>query len=153
MIRGRIFSEMIRVSAKNQSDKTKVRVTDEKSELQPARPPESEQDRPEKEPESGLGASTENPLKAFLQNVWGEEEDLPENAPSRKLLDPSKRGSGLVSLRPSFNKRKHAPESRGREAYQMRGGGKHFPSFWQNESFVRLSSPFLSICWTPLCIL
>ena len=28
--------------------------------------PESEPNRPEREPESGLGASAENPLKAFL---------------------------------------------------------------------------------------
>ena len=46
----------------------KVRVTDQKSELQTqkselqwGRPPESEPNCPEKKPESGLGASTENP--------------------------------------------------------------------------------------------
>ena len=44
----------------------KVGATDQKSELQPGRPQESEPNRPEKEPESGFGASTENPLKAFL---------------------------------------------------------------------------------------
>ena len=66
MIRGRIFREMIRVSAQSQSYKPKVGVTDQKSELQPGRPPESEPNRPEKGPEWGLGASTENPLKAFL---------------------------------------------------------------------------------------
>ena len=59
MIRGRIFSEMIRVSAQN--PEPKVGVTDQKSELQPGRPPESEPNRPEKGPESGFGASTENP--------------------------------------------------------------------------------------------
>ena len=31
-----------------------------------------------------------------VQNVWGEE-NVPENAPSRKILDPSKRASGLLS--------------------------------------------------------
>ena len=31
-----------------------------------------------------------------VQNFW-EDEDAPENAPSRKFLDPSKRGSGLFS--------------------------------------------------------
>ena len=36
-------------------------VTDQKSELQWGRPPESEPNRPEKEPESGSGASTETP--------------------------------------------------------------------------------------------
>ena len=45
----------------------KVRVTDhQKWELQPGRPPESEPNCPEKEPEWGLGVSTENPLRAFL---------------------------------------------------------------------------------------
>ena len=42
-----------------------VRVTGQKSELQPGRPPESEQNRPEKGPEWRLGASTvqKTPLK------------------------------------------------------------------------------------------
>ena len=39
----------------------KVGVTDQKSELQPGRPPESEPSRPEKELEWRSGASTENP--------------------------------------------------------------------------------------------
>ena len=54
MIRGRIFSEMIRVSAQSQSYKPKVGVTAQKSELQPGRPSESEPNRPEKEPEYGV---------------------------------------------------------------------------------------------------
>ena len=40
----------------------KSEVTDQKSELQPGRPPESEPNRLEKTPEWGLAASTENPL-------------------------------------------------------------------------------------------
>ena len=45
----------------SQSYRPKVGVTVQKSELQWGRPPESEPNRPEKEPESGLGASAENP--------------------------------------------------------------------------------------------
>ena len=39
----------------------KSELQTKKSELQPGRPPESEPNRPEKAPELGLGASTENP--------------------------------------------------------------------------------------------
>ena len=39
----------------------KVGVTGQMSELQPGRPPESKPNRPEKEPESVFGLSTENP--------------------------------------------------------------------------------------------
>ena len=46
--------------SESQSCRAKVGFTDQKSELQPGRPPECEPNRPEKEPESGLGASTEN---------------------------------------------------------------------------------------------
>ena len=58
MIRGQIFSGMIRIQA------LKVRDTGRKSELQTKSrrySPESEPNRPEKGPEWGLGASTENP--------------------------------------------------------------------------------------------
>ena len=64
MIRGQIFREMIRVSARKSEFncyRPKVGVTDQKSELQPGRPPEPEPNRPEKAPEWRLGASTENP--------------------------------------------------------------------------------------------
>ena len=45
----------------NDSDSSpKVRVTGRKSELRMGRPPESEPNRPDKGPEWGLGASTEN---------------------------------------------------------------------------------------------
>ena len=54
-------SEMIRIRARKSTYGPKVGVTDHKSELQPGRPPESEPNRPEKEPESGLDASTETP--------------------------------------------------------------------------------------------
>ena len=46
----------------SQSYRPKVGVTDQKSEIQPGRPPESEPNRPEKGPKWGLGASTQ----AFL---------------------------------------------------------------------------------------
>ena len=61
MIRGRIFSEMIRISARKSELQVKSR-----SYKPPGRPPKSEPNRPEKAPESGFGASTETPLKAFL---------------------------------------------------------------------------------------
>ena len=62
MIRGRIFSEMIfGFRPGSQSYRPKVGVTDQKSEIQPDRPPESELNRPEKAPGWGLGASTESP--------------------------------------------------------------------------------------------
>ena len=63
IIQGQIFSEMIRVRA-------------QKSELQAksqsyswAGPPESEPNRPERGPEWGLGASTENPPESLLKST------------------------------------------------------------------------------------
>ena len=55
----RIWARKSELRRESQSYRQKVRVT-------AGRPPESEPNRPEREPESGLGASTENPLKAFL---------------------------------------------------------------------------------------
>ena len=58
---------MIRVSARESELQAKSRrYRGSKSELQQGRPPESELNRPEREPELGLGASTENPLEALL---------------------------------------------------------------------------------------
>ena len=54
----------------------------QKSELQLGRPPESEPNHPEKGPEWGLGASTENPLKAFLN---------PPNSETKKTGRPGDR--------------------------------------------------------------
>ena len=56
---------MIRVSARKSELQAESRSYRPKSELQPGRPPEPEPNRPGKEPEGRLGASTENP-KAFL---------------------------------------------------------------------------------------
>ena len=56
MIRGRIFSEMIRVSA--QKSELQAKSRSHRPELQPGRPPESELNRPEKGPEWRLRAST-----------------------------------------------------------------------------------------------
>ena len=57
---------MIRIQARKSDLQAKVGVADQKSELQPGRPPESEPNHREKGPEWGLGAFTENSLKAFL---------------------------------------------------------------------------------------
>ena len=75
MIRVQIFSEMIRIRARKPELRTKSQS------YSPADPPESEPNRPEKEPKSGLGASTEKPpLKpswihpirmCFLCKIWG----------------------------------------------------------------------------------
>ena len=63
---GSKFGEMIRVSARKSGLRAKSRSYRPKVRAPVGRRPESELNRPEKEPESGLGASTENPLKAFL---------------------------------------------------------------------------------------
>ena len=55
MIRGRILQ------GNDSGFGPKVGVTGQKWELQWGRPPESEPNRPEKEPESALGASAKNP--------------------------------------------------------------------------------------------
>ena len=64
-----------------------------------------------------------------VQNVWGEE-DVPENALSRKFLDPSKRASGLL-CRGIFVQEKRAltPEGGGKR-YRARGGGFK-THFWE----------------------
>ena len=61
MIRGKFLSEMIRVLVQKSELQAESRSYRPKSELQPGRPPKSEPNRPEKGPESGLRASTENP--------------------------------------------------------------------------------------------
>ena len=77
------------------------------------------------------------------QNVWGEE-NVPENAPSRKILDPSKRASGLLS-RGFFVQEKQSNDTRaGWKTYRARGVGE--------VSFVRFSSRlfFSTPPWHPL---
>ena len=70
MIRGRLFSEMIRIQPKSQSYRPKVGAMDQMSELQPGWPPESEPNRPEKGPNGGSGACTETPpLKNLLESA------------------------------------------------------------------------------------
>ena len=71
MIRRQIFSEMIRIQARNSKLQTKGRSYGPKSGLQPGRRPESQPNHSEKGPEWGLGASTESPLKAFLNPPKG----------------------------------------------------------------------------------
>ena len=73
MIQGRLFSEWFGSRPKSQSCRPKVGVTDEKSELQPGRAPESEPNRPKYNTRRGgfkvlLQKTT---LKAFL-NPWVE---------------------------------------------------------------------------------
>ena len=61
-----------------------------------------------------------------VQNVWGEE-NVPENAPSRKILDPSKRASGLLSRGCLGKNRATTPEGGGKGT--VRGGSKTL--FWE----------------------
>ena len=56
------------------------------------------------------------------------EENAPNNAPSRKFLDPSKRVSGLVSL-PLFYKEKRAATPEGGGKRTKRRGSK--TTFWE----------------------
>ena len=57
-----------------------------------------------------------------VQNVWGEE-NVPENALSRKILDPSKRASGLLCRGFLYRKnRALTPEGGGKRT--ARGGPK-----------------------------
>ena len=58
MIRGRICSEMIRISARKSELQAKSRSYRPKVRVTAGRPPKSE---PNKAPESGFGASAENP--------------------------------------------------------------------------------------------
>ena len=70
------------------------------------------------------------PWYAGVQNVWGEE-NVPENALSRKVLDPSKRASGLLCRGSLYRKN--------REHWHLRGGSKN--PFLGGVSFVRFSTP------------
>ena len=64
MIRGRIFSEMIRVSAQKSELQAKSRSYRPKVRVTAGETPRIEPNRSEKAPEWGLGASTEkHPLK------------------------------------------------------------------------------------------
>ena len=62
-----------------------------------------------------------------VQNVWGEE-NVPETAPSRKILDPSKRASGLLI----FVQEKQSNDTR--------GGWKTYRTRW-------VQNPFLGHSW------
>ena len=77
---------------------------------------------------SGVGVGGQNltlksgPWYGGVQNVWGEE-NVPENALSRKFLDPSKRASGLLCRGFLFRKnRALTPEGGGKRTVQ--GGSK-----------------------------
>ena len=82
------------------------------------------------------------------QNVWGEE-NVPENALSRKFLDPSKRASGLLCRKFLYRKnRALTPE--GWNTYRTRGGSK--TPFLGGVSFLRFSTPLFlpPPLWRPL---
>ena len=66
MIRTQFFGEIIRFWSESQSYSAKVRVTAQKSELQPDGSPKSESNRPKEVSESDFGSSAEKGLKAFL---------------------------------------------------------------------------------------
>ena len=83
-----------------------------------------------------------------MQNVWGEE-NVPENALSRKFLDPSKRASGLLCRGFLYRKsRALTPEGGGKRT--VRGGVQN--PFLGGVSFVRFSTPlfFPPPPWRPL---
>ena len=61
MIRGRIFSEMIRISARKSELQAKSRSYRPKVRVTAGQTPKIRTESPGKAPESGLGASTENP--------------------------------------------------------------------------------------------
>ena len=56
-----------------------------------------------------------------VQNVWGEE-NVPENAPSRKMLDPSKRASGLLSRGFLYRKNRATTPEGGWKTLPYEGG-------------------------------
>ena len=71
-----------------------------------------------------------------VQNVWGEEENVPENALSRKFLDPSKEASGLLGRGFLYRKsRALTPEGGGKRT--VRGGVQN--PFLGGVSFVTFS--------------
>ena len=73
-----------------------------------------------------------------VQNVWGGGGNVPENALSRKFLDPSKRASGLLCRGFLYRKnRALTPEGGGKRTV---GGGVQNP-FLGGVSFVRFSNP------------
>ena len=74
-----------------------------------------------------------------VQNVWGEE-NVPENALSRKFLDPSKRAFGLLFRGFLYRKnRALTPEGGGKRT--VRGGVQN--PFLGGVPFVRFSTPLL----------
>ena len=64
MIRGRIFSEMIRVLAQKSEIEAESRIYRPKLRVTAGKSPRARTESPRKGPECGLGASTETPLKA-----------------------------------------------------------------------------------------
>ena len=83
-----------------------------------------------------------------MQNVWGEE-NVPENALSRKFLDPPKRASGLLCRGFLYRKnRVLTPEGGGKRT--VRGGG---PKPFLGRGVIREvfhPPPFSTPPWRPL---
>ena len=71
-----------------------------------------------------------------MQNVWGEE-NVPENALSRKILDPSKRASGLLCHGFFLYRKNRALTPERGEKRTVRGGVQN--PFLGGVSFVRFS--------------
>ena len=86
----------------------------------------------------GLASPTIGPWYGGVQNVWGEE-NVPENALSRKLLDPSKRPSDALAW--IFVQEKQSTDAWGGwKTYRTRGARKPLLG---GVSFVRFSTPLL----------
>ena len=68
------------------------------------------------------------PSYGGVQDVWGEE-NVPENAPSRKILDPSKRASVVCSVVDFCTGKTEQRHPRGVENVPYEGGSK--TPFWE----------------------
>ena len=85
-----------------------------------------------------------------VQNVW-EEENVPENAPSRKILDPSKRALLVCSIMDFCTGRTEQRHPRGVENVPYEGGPK--PLFFFGRGVIRevFHPPLFSTPpWRPL---
>ena len=80
---------------------------------------------------------TFGPWYGGVQNVWGEE-NIPENALSRKFLDPPKRASGLLCRGFLYKKNRALTPGGGWKMYCTRGVRNPFLG---GVSFVRFSTP------------
>ena len=70
-----------------------------------------------------MGSQKLGPWYGGVQNVWGEE-NVPENALSRKFLEPSKRASGLLCRGFLYRETQSTDTWGGWKTYRTRGGPK-----------------------------